>query len=171
MKAVKRVLFGWIIVTLVLVAILFYRYDLIGGIKRTLIDPPKSTDQAASQTPATPEKAEAATPSTSAPMATTASFQGDVVNGKKVYEEKTCVTCHGANGMADSAMAKAIKSTSFVSGVFQNNDKKMEAKAYILNVIENGVPGTPMVSFKEQIPKEQDRKDLAEYVYSFSKKK
>ena len=112
--------------------------------------------------------AEANTRATTPAAATIASIDPGLANGKKLFEEKTCVLCHGANGKADTPTGQVMKATDLTSGKFHNNTGNLEASAYILKVIDDGVPGTAMVSFKTQIPVEQDRKDLASYVHSFA---
>lgn len=90
----------------------------------------------------------------------------DLANGKKLYEVKTCVLCHGADGKANTPMGKAVSATDLTVGAFKNNTKKLPRMDYIFQVIENGVPGTAMVSFKDQIKSDTDKLDLASYVNS-----
>lgn len=156
-----RVLVLTTLVALVVVVIVLYRYDLLGG-------GTPSVETAQKPAPAQEkekEKAPEAAPQLSAEN------KKSLENGKKLYEEKTCVLCHGADGKADTAAGKPMNATNLASGQFHNNKDNMEAQKYILHVIENGVPGTGMVSFQVQIPSDQDRKDLAAYVHSLAEKK
>ena len=168
MKAPLKVLIIWVLIVIALVVVVFYRYDLISGIKRTLLNN-NEPQQTASTTTPTIETAPTATAPTQQVEAAQASTKA-LANGKKLFEEKTCVLCHGANGKADTPTGQAMKATNLTLGTFHNNKNNLEASAYILKVLDEGVPGTAMVSFKAQIPNEQDRKDLAEYVRSLSAK-
>lgn len=176
MNAPLKILICWTLVFVGLVVIVFYRYDLIAGIKRTMAA--TNTPQAAVATQTTaPTASTAKTPTVETtetiatpPKAEAAPNGNALANGKKLYEEKTCILCHGANGKADTPTGQAMKSTDLTSGKFHSNKDNMEATAYILKVLNEGVPGTAMVSFKAQIPIEQDRKNLADYVHSLSTK-
>lgn len=174
MKAAAKVLISCIVIAVVLVLIVFYRYNIIGGSSST-----NETKEFAAQVQSVPststeEKAQQADNNGSqenAVFTTVANKKSSVSsasleNGKKLYAEKTCALCHGVSGKADSPTGQAMKATDLTSGKFHNNKTNMEAVSYILNVIDNGVPGTSMASFKAQIPNEQDRKDLANYVHS-----
>jgi mono/diheme cytochrome c family protein len=182
MSAPLKVLVVWSLIAVTLVVVVFYRYDLIAGIKKsfnhnatteqtmteTAPSPAAATDMAKLETTATPSaKTDVAAASTKTESVSAASL----ANGKMLYETKTCVLCHGADGKADTPTGKALNSTNLTSAQFHNNKNKLESTAYIINVLENGVPGTGMVSFKSQIPLEQDRKDLANYVTSLASKK
>jgi mono/diheme cytochrome c family protein len=163
MSAPLRVFLAWLSIALVLVVVVFYRYDLISGIKRTM----------GSSSAPVAEKSEASAPAAQAKSNETVAVvdAASLENGKKLYEAKTCALCHGANGKADTPTGMAMKATNLTSGVFDKNTQNMAPTDYILHVIENGVPGTAMVSFKAQIPDEKDRKDLSNYVVSLAGKK
>ncbi len=169
-KAPARVLIVSIIVSLVVVFIVLYRYDLL---------PKKSQDagETAQQTSA-PVANSADKPSESEnkeakkeTAATGLPSAAQLENGKKLYETATCILCHGATGKADTPTAQALKATNLVEGKFKNNKDNLQSVEYILKVITEGVPGTGMASFKAQVPNESDRRDIAEYVHSLAEKK
>jgi mono/diheme cytochrome c family protein len=164
MSAPFKVLVCWVAIVLALVAVVFYRYDIISGIKRTMGTNSEQPVASATVTPNSQDQSKQAAMPEAAPSSNVA-----FANGKKLYEEKTCVLCHGATGKADTPTGQAMKATNLTAGKFHNNKDNLEATAYILKVIDEGVAGTAMVSFKAQIPSEQDRKDLADYVHSLSK--
>lgn len=163
MKAPARVLSVATGIFVVVALFICYKYGLIGG----------STSQKNSTPPmvsVTQNPPEPPSPPTTPPPKTVAVATPDeLAHGKQLYAEKTCALCHGATGKADTATGQALHSTDLTSGKFHNNKNNLPATAYILQVIENGVPGTGMASFKNQIPNEKDRKDLAQYVNSLSK--
>lgn len=88
--------------------------------------------------------------------------------GQKLYEQY-CVLCHGATGTGDTPAGKAMGATNLAAEVFKANTKNLPPKEYILQVIQEGVPGTAMVSFKGQIPEKSDQTALADYVVSLKK--
>lgn len=164
MNPAMRVLLGSIVGAVLVVGIVLYRYDLLSSKEK-----PAESTTAAMKAPAesmasAPESKPAAAPTESAPPE-------DLALGKKLYEEKTCVLCHGADGKAQTPTGVAMKATDLSSGQFHSNKANMEPVAYIKQVIEAGVPGTAMVGFQAQIPDEKDRSALAQYVHSLSKKK
>jgi mono/diheme cytochrome c family protein len=177
MKAPLRVLLVTTLVSIVVICIALYRYGLLGnGIKEVeaTTPPPAMTSSA----PTSPQ-AEASQPMNSEGQFSKLEAATKKVNeddaslhhGKELYEAKTCALCHGADGKAETPTGKAMNATNLASGIFHNNKSNKASMEYILDVIENGVPGTAMVSFKAQIPDEKDRKDLAKYVDSLASKK
>lgn len=90
----------------------------------------------------------------------------DLVNGKKLYEVKTCILCHGVDGKANTPMGKAVGATDLTQENLSKNTKNLPRMDYVYQVIEQGISGTAMVSFKAQIPSETDKLDLAAYVVS-----
>lgn len=90
----------------------------------------------------------------------------DLANGKNLFEVKTCVLCHGVDGKASTPMGKAVGATDLTAENLSKNTKNLPRMDYIFQVIEQGIPGTGMVSFKAQIPSETDKLDLAAYVAS-----
>ena len=184
MSAPLKVLIVWSLIAVTLVVVVFYRYDLIAGIKKSFNHNATTTEQTMAETTPPPPAPAAEAAKLEAPTTPSVKTEGvatstktesvsvaSLANGKMLFETKTCVLCHGADGKADTPPGKALNSTNLTSGQFHNNKDKLESTAYILNVLENGVPGTGMVSFKSQIPAEQDRKDLANYVNSLASKK
>lgn len=164
MNAAMRVLLGSVVAAVLVVGIVLYRYDLLGP-KQKAVESPTTTMNTPTDTKASaPENKPVAPPKESAPPE-------DLALGKKLYEEKTCVLCHGADGKAQTPTGVAMKATDLSSGQFHSNKTNMEAVAYIKQVIASGVPGTAMVGFQAQIPDEKDRSALAQYVHSLSKKK
>jgi len=89
-----------------------------------------------------------------------------LVNGKKLYEAKTCILCHGVDGKANTPMGKAVSATDLTRDPLSKNTKNLPRMDYVFQVIEHGIPGTGMVSFKSQIPSDADKLDLAAYVVS-----
>ncbi len=171
MKAPLKVLICTIIISIALVSVVFYRYDILSGIKRTSQTTEQTqTIEASQPKDSTPNAKISEVSALKSSPASTKTSIASIENGKKLYEEKTCALCHGASGKADTPTGQAMKATNLTLGKFQHNTENLEATAYIVKVIENGVPGTAMASFKSQIPIEQDRKDLAEYVRSLGKK-
>lgn len=153
MKAPARVLLVSILISLLVIFIVLYRYDLLKG--------GSSGGESASSS--------AAAPSDQASDSKTSPDQ--LVNGKKLYETATCILCHGATGSADSPTGQALKATNLAAGQFRENKGNLPAVEYIEKVIVEGVPDSGMASFKAQVPNEKDRHDLAEYVHSLSVKK
>ena len=173
MKAPLKVLICWLTIAVVLVVVVFYRYDLISGIKRTILNSSESPASAPaapaeSSTMASAPAPTAAAP-TDAPKTVANAGSADLENGKKLYLSKTCTLCHGDSGKADTVTGQSMGATNLVAGKFKKNTANLEPSAYILKVLEEGVPGTAMMSFKAQIPDEKDRKDLAAYVHSLVK--
>ncbi|MBC8000265.1 MAG: c-type cytochrome, partial [Leptolyngbya sp.] len=82
-------------------------------------------------------------------------------DAKKIFAEK-CVSCHGSQGDGNGPAAAALERppTNFTESQPSVEDA--------MNVLEEGVPGTSMPPWKEQISK-GDRKKLAQYVRSFFK--
>jgi mono/diheme cytochrome c family protein len=168
MNAPLKVLLSCLIIVVALITIVFYRYDLIGNSATIPKNQTTETIDTPAQKPLPSSVSKAKSPQIS--RQTPAINEASIANGKKLFEEKTCVLCHGATGKADTPTGQAMKATNLTSGKFQHNDKNLEATAYIVKVIEEGVPGTAMASFKTQSPSEKDRKDLANYVHSLSGK-
>lgn len=181
MKAPLRVLLAATLVSIVVICIALYRYGLLGnGIKEAETMTP--TSSMTSSAPTSPQ-AEASQPmnaqqntegqSSKLEVATKKVNQDNasLQHGKELYEAKTCALCHGSDGKAETPTGKAMNATNLAAGKFHNNKSNKGSLEYILDVIENGVPGTAMVSFKAQIPDEKDRQDLAKYVDSLTSKK
>lgn len=162
MKAPVRVLLVSTLVAVFVILVVLYRYDLLKVGSSASNNATSSTEQASTSSSA-PEPASG----TSGSVATSE----QLANGKKLYETMTCILCHGATGTADSPTGQAMKATNLTTGQFKDNKTNLSAVQYIVKVIEEGIPGTGMASFKAQISNEKDRNDLAEYVHSLSEKK
>lgn len=80
--------------------------------------------------------------------------------GAGIFREK-CSMCHGINGKGYAA----LKTPNFTDPKWQaaHTDKEL------LNAIENGVPGTAMVSFKGKLSEQQMKQVLA-YIRSLGAK-
>ena len=79
--------------------------------------------------------------------------------GKKIYEQK-CVSCHGIEGDGKGpASAGLVRPAANFKEIQPEPDD-------LLNVLENGVPGTSMPPWKDQLT-EQERDYLSRYVQAF----
>jgi mono/diheme cytochrome c family protein len=84
---------------------------------------------------------------------------GAKVDAKALYEQR-CQACHMADGNS-----QLMPNMSFADGVWKNGASLKEVQASI----SNGIPGTAMVAFKEQLsPAEISA--LARFVRKFDKK-
>ena len=88
-------------------------------------------------------------------------FAAKKPDGKTIFSEK-CSMCHGNTGKG----YPAIKTPNFTDPKWQaaHTDKEL------LSAIENGVPGTAMVSFKGKLTPQQ-MKAVLQYIRSFGAKK
>lgn len=91
--------------------------------------------------------------------------------GKKVYEVK-CLICHGANGDGKGEAAYLLypKPRNFTQGWFKIRSTpsgSLPTDTDILNVINNGMAGTPMPAWGELLSETQ-RNDLVAYIKTFS---
>lgn len=88
---------------------------------------------------------------------------GDAKKGKMAYTSR-CSFCHGATGKGDGAAGAVLKppATNFTNPDFW----KTATPETIKTVIENGKPGTGMVSFKASLNAEQID-DLIAYLQTF----
>ena len=179
MKAPAKVLIFTVVVAVVVILITLYRYDLLGSSHKDssssasapaatsdtpapTADAPKTANNSTSKNPAKDKDAQT-------PAATTASSAtADLANGKKIYDT-SCALCHGADGSASDGMGKSMGATDLAAQSFKANKNNMKVFDYIKKVIEEGVPGTAMASFKSQIINEKDRTDLTAYVVSLKK--
>ncbi len=83
----------------------------------------------------------------------------EVQAGKKIYEQK-CVSCHGIEGDGKGPAAAGLVRPAA-------NFKEIQPEPDdLLNVLENGVPGTSMPPWKDQLT-EQERDYLSRYVQAF----
>ncbi len=169
MKAPLKVFLFCLTSLFAIIFVVFYRYHILINTEES--PDPASVATTSSQVVTSQEQAAApASPATPPSKTEPGTASGaDLINGGKLYADKTCALCHGSTGAADTPTGIAMKATNLIEGKYKHNSKNMEASAYVLDVIENGVAGTAMVSFKAQIPNEKDRKDLAAYVVSLTK--
>jgi len=88
-------------------------------------------------------------------------FAAKKPEGQSIFREK-CSMCHGITGKGYAA----IKTPNFTDPKWQaaHTDKEL------LSAIENGVPGTAMVSFKGKLTPQQ-MKAVLQYIRSFGAKK
>ncbi|KAB8039626.1 c-type cytochrome [Silvanigrella paludirubra] len=160
MKAPARILIVSTLITLFVVFIVLYRYDLLKF--------NKGSNETIAENAAAPVVMESEVANAAPPKGPSAE---QLANGKKLYEQATCTLCHGPTGKADNPTGQAMKATNLTTGQFKHNKNNLPAVKYIAKVIEEGVAGTGMASFKTQVPNEKDRLDLAEYVHSLAGKK
>ncbi|MBS0618293.1 MAG: c-type cytochrome [Spirochaetes bacterium] len=83
------------------------------------------------------------------------------VSGEAIYNEKACVTCHGAQGHGDGIVGAALKPKprNFTDAKWQNGTDL----ATVIKTIETGVPGTGMAAYKGTLT-DVEIKAVAEYV-------
>lgn len=98
------------------------------------------------------KKPETPTPAPQAPVA---------LSGEAVYNEKGCVTCHGAQGKGDGPAGAALKPKprNFADAKWKNGSDL----ASVIKTIENGIPGTGMAAYKGALT-DDEIKAVAEYV-------
>jgi len=89
---------------------------------------------------------------------------GDPVKGKTIYE-KNCIACHGPQGKGDGPAGKVINPP---AADFTSAASKKKSEAELMQVIENGKPGTAMISWKSQLS-QAELNDLIGYVMTLRK--
>jgi len=93
----------------------------------------------------------------------TAAVAADAANGKAIYEAR-CAFCHGMSGKGDGIAGASLKPppSNFTSAEYW----KSASPAAMRAVIEDGKPGSAMVSFKATLkPGEAD--DLVAHIETF----
>ena len=95
----------------------------------------------------------------------------DVERGQQVYEE-WCSQCHGSEGAGDGSAAEYMipRPRDFTTGLFQirtTGSGELPTDADILRVINEGMPGTTMPGWEEELP-QADREALVAYIKTFS---
>jgi mono/diheme cytochrome c family protein len=83
----------------------------------------------------------------------------DPAKGKAVYE-KHCLVCHGPQGKGDGPAGRMLKPP---AADFTNAETKKKSKADLMQIVENGKPGTAMGPWKGQLS-QAEVNDLMEYV-------
>ncbi|HEX6532399.1 MAG TPA: cytochrome c [Nitrospira sp.] len=84
--------------------------------------------------------------------------------GKAAYE-KYCLVCHGPQGKGDGPAGRALKPP---AADFTSEGSKKKPKADLLQIIENGKPGTAMGPWKNQLS-QAELNELMEYVMTLRK--
>ncbi len=83
------------------------------------------------------------------------------ISGETVYNEKGCVTCHGAQGKGDGPVGAALKPKprNFADAKWKNGTEL----AAVIKSIENGIPGSGMTAYKGVLT-DDEIKAVAEHV-------
>lgn len=97
--------------------------------------------------------------------------QGNKEAGKKIYEVR-CLWCHGATGEGNGFAAQFtnVRPRDFTSGIFKFKRSlpgQVAADEDLFRTISNGLPGTPMPSWK-LVLSDKERWDVIEYIKSFT---
>lgn len=90
--------------------------------------------------------------------------RGGAAKGKPNFE-KTCVTCHGPEGKGDGPIGLLLKPP---AANFTSPESNKKAPAELLDIIQNGKPGTGMVAWKNQFSEAQ-MQDLLAYLLTLRK--
>jgi len=93
-----------------------------------------------------------------------------LVRGKELYVKLQCISCHGETGVGDGPAAAALKDSlglplvprDFTIGSFRGGSTGRD----IYQRIANGMAGTPMLGFPDEVLKPADRWSLVQYVQS-----
>jgi mono/diheme cytochrome c family protein len=97
-----------------------------------------------------------------------------LVKGREIYTRLQCFTCHGETGTGDGASAPTLKDNwglplpprDFTIGSFRGGS---EGRDLYLR-IANGMAGTPMPPFGDEMLKPDDRWALVQYIQSLRRK-
>ncbi len=95
----------------------------------------------------------------------------DLERGQEVYEQ-WCASCHGAEGSGDGPAAEYMlpRPRDFTLGLFQirtTGSGELPTDEDILRVINEGMPGTTMPGWEDELP-QADREALVTYIKTFS---
>ncbi len=95
----------------------------------------------------------------------------DIERGEQVYDQ-WCAQCHGVEGAGDGPAAEYMipRPRDFTTGLFQirtTGSGELPTDADIMRVINEGMPGTTMPGWEEQLP-QADRQALLDYIKTFS---
>lgn len=90
--------------------------------------------------------------------------------GREVYQRMQCALCHGETGRGDGPQVPTLKDTAglpvrprdFNTGLFRGGHTGRDL--YLR--IHNGMPGTPMIPYGEELLKPEERWALVHYVQS-----
>ena len=97
-----------------------------------------------------------------------------LVKGKETYTKLQCFTCHGETGVGDGPSASTLKDNwglplfprDFTIGSFRGGSEGRD----LYMRIANGLAGTPMPPFPDDIVKPDDRWALVQYIQSLRRK-
>lgn len=93
--------------------------------------------------------------------------------GKEIYALMKCADCHGETGRGDGPSAKTTKNQDgtrshvfdFTYGIYKGGSRPAD----VYRTFITGLDGTPMPSYADSIPEEEDRWALVYYVLSLSR--
>lgn len=105
------------------------------------------------------------------PLVTGALEAQDVERGQEVYET-WCSQCHGSEGAGDGSAAEYMipRPRDFTTGLYQirtTGSGELPTDSDILRVINEGMPGTTMPGWEDELP-QADRDALVAYIKTFS---
>ena len=91
-----------------------------------------------------------------------------VSKGKEVYKQMKCAECHGETGKGDGPSAptlkddfgRPIKAFNFTLGILKGGPTVKD----IYRTFTTGLDGTPMPSFADSLPTDEDRWHLVSYI-------
>lgn len=91
-----------------------------------------------------------------------------IAKGKQIYKDVKCWECHGEEGKGDGPAAptlkddfgRPIKAFNFTLGVLKGGPTIKD----IYRTFTTGLDGTPMPSFADALPKDEDRWHLVSYI-------
>lgn len=93
--------------------------------------------------------------------------QESTTRGATVYETMQCQQCHGATGLGDGPASATLQDSWGDKSVpfdFTSGPLKAGSSAEVIyRTFMTGLDGTPMPSYQEAMPEEQDRWDLVSY--------
>jgi len=100
----------------------------------------------------------------------TAANVEELTKGREVYKRMQCATCHGETGAGDGPQVPTLKDTAglpvrprdFNTGLFRGGHTGRDL--YLR--IHNGMPGTPMIPYGEDLMKPEERWALVHYIQS-----
>lgn len=101
------------------------------------------------------------------------SSMGSIHRGERLFEEFGCLDCHGTGGMGDGDAASDLEDDRGLKIMpanltMLNSLKSGSRKEDIYRTIMNGLDGTPMPSFKDEIENVNDIWDMVNFILSLS---